>query len=307
MKAARNDRLSPSIRLGSLEAVSPRLAPVPDDLFELAIDGLAPSHEPLSRATAARVLSAMPLSNEQLSVVAAELARADPLIIPALVNAFGRSTDAASGRLLLAALDSRESLDQFPAEQVSGLIRRLPPELQVEASSVVGRLGVDLEEQKQRMQDLADLMDGGDILRGKQVFFGTKASCSACHRVKGQGELVGPNLSTIASIRSPRDLLESIVFPSASIVQDYRPIVVVTTDGQITTGLEVRRTDQEIWLKGSDLKETRIRTADIEEMREASTSIMPQGLDNKLSRDELRDLIAFLLDLKASPSYLLDE
>lgn len=306
-KAARTDRLSPAIRLGSLEAVASRLDPVPKDLFELAMDHLAPHHEPLLRATAARVVAAMPLSSDQLVLVGEQLTKADPLILPALLNAFGRSTTDSTGRLLLEALAKRESLDALPAEQLSGLIRRFPPDIQAKAGPIFARLDIDLEKQKQRLEQLGDLTTGGDVLRGKQVFFGKQASCSACHRVKGQGALVGPNLSTIASIRSARDLLESIIFPSASIVQDFRPVVVVTTDGQIITGLEIRRTDEEVWLKQADLKETRIRTANIEEMREASASIMPQGLEQKLSRDELRDLFAFLLDLKPSPSYLLDE
>ena len=124
---------------------------------------------------------------------------------------------------------------------------------------------------------------------------------------KGPGELIGPNLSTIATVRTPHDLLESIIFPSASIVQDFRPLSVLTTSGKVVTGLVIRRNDEELWLKGGDLKETRIPVNEVEEMKEATVSIMPQGLEQKLSPEELRDLMAFLKDLKPRPSYLLDE
>ncbi len=82
---------------------------------------------------------------------------------------------------------------------------------------------------------------------------------------------------------------------------------VLTVDGRVHTGLEVRRNDQTISLVGTDLKETHIRLDEIEEIRESSVSVMPQGLDEKLNANELRDLMAFLLDLKPARSYHLDQ
>lgn len=304
--AVNNDQLPMPFRIHCLEAIAPRLKPTPDSLFQLAMLQLEAGQDSLVRVSAARALSLMELSGEQLTSVTEQITASDALVLPALLNCFSRSTDTATGNQLLRAIERRDTLQALPPEQLSGVIRRFPAEVQAKAGPLLDRMGVNLAEQERRMAEWMLLSEGGDVLRGKEIFFGKKASCSACHRVKGQGELVGPNLSTIATIRTPRDLMESIIFPSSSIVQDYRPVVVLTQN-QIVTGLEIRRNDQELWLKRSDLSEMRIRIEDIEDIREASTSMMPQGLEQKLSPDELRDLLAFLLDLKPSPSYLLDE
>ena len=304
VETASDPGLPARLRIGCLETVAVRLRKVPDTLLDWAISRLNPSHDSVDRIAAARTIAALRLDERQLKRVASEITSADALIISSLLNVFARSTDQSAGDSLVDALANRSDLESLPAEQLAGLMRRYPPATQARAESILAKIGVDLEQQKRRMQELMPLTTGGDILRGKQVFFGKKASCSACHRVKGQGELVGPNLTTIASIREPRDLLESIVFPSASIVQHFHPVVVVTTDGYIRSGLPIHQNDEELWLVGSDLKEVRIRADEIDEISESSVSIMPQGLDKQLSSDELRDLIAFLMDLKPNRSYL---
>tara|TARA_R110002049_G_scaffold4601_6_gene32864 strand:- start:44765 stop:47935 length:3171 start_codon:yes stop_codon:yes gene_type:complete len=291
------------LRMGCLETVAPRLRKVPDALLAWAISQLDPDQDSIERIAAARTIATLQLNHEQLKQVGDQVSKADAFIVSSLLNAFTRFRDETTGDLLVESINQRNDFDSLPAEQLAGLIRRFPAQTQKNASSILAKIGVDLEQQQRRMEELMPLTEGGDVLRGKQVFFGKKASCSACHRVKGQGELIGPNLTTIASIREPRDLLESIVFPSASIVQHFNPLTVVTADGYIRSGLPVRRSDDELWLVGSDLKEIRIRTDDIDEISESSVSIMPQGLDKQLSAQELRDLIAFLMDLKPNRAY----
>jgi putative heme-binding domain-containing protein len=161
------------------------------------------------------------------------------------------------------------------------------------------RLGTDLAQQESRLDELSALLEDGDFSRGKQLFF-EKATCAICHRVSGQGGLYGPNLSTIAEIRGGRDLLESLLYPSASIVQGYHAMILETDAGEMLAGLLTRETADAVWLRGVDQAERRIDAGAIRSLRESPVSLMPQGLDQTLSHDELRDLLAFLQGLKRS-------
>jgi len=154
-----------------------------------------------------------------------------------------------------------------------------------------------LEKQKTRLEGLSALLTGGDVGRGKLVFFG-KAVCATCHAVRGQGGAIGPDLTSIAEVRAGRDLLESIVLPSASIVQGFEPYTIETKDGQMHAGNITQQTPQAVWLRGPDLAETKIETARIASMAQSASSLMPQGLDAVLTREELRDLLAYVQSLK---------
>src|SRR5262249_23751078 len=154
-------------------------------------------------------------------------------------------------------------------------------------------LEVDTEKMRARLLELAPALLGGDPKRGRDVFFGNKVACGACHTVKAEGGQIGPDLSTIGAIRTGRDLLESIVFPSASFVRGYEPYVVATKDGRIHTGILKRESTEAIYLVTAERTEVRVPRTAIESIDPGKVSIMPQGLDMQMSRQELGDVIAF--------------
>ena len=125
-----------------------------------------------------------------------------------------------------------------------------------------------------------------------------KAACSACHAIGYQGGKVGPDLTRISEVRGERDLLEAIVYPSASFVRSYEPMIVATKDGEEHSGVLRREDANEILIATGPTTEMRIARADITEMRPGAVSVMPQGLDEQLSRAELADLLAFLRNTK---------
>jgi putative heme-binding domain-containing protein len=126
------------------------------------------------------------------------------------------------------------------------------------------------------------------------VFHSTKAACFSCHQVGYRGGNVGPDLTRIGAIRSERDLLESIVFPSASFVRGYEPILVATKDGKSHNGLLRKDAPDEILLVIAADKEERIPRSEIEAIEPSKVSVMPAGLDQQLTVQELADLVAFL-------------
>ena len=134
--------------------------------------------------------------------------------------------------------------------------------------------------------------------RGKHVFFGRRASCSACHRIAGAGGDVGPDLSRIGQIRTKRDLAEAIIFPSATFARTFETYIVETDDGKVTSGVISRETEEAIFLRTTDRAEIRLARDAIEQIEPSKTSIMPQGLDKSLTPQELADLVAFLKNAK---------
>ena len=126
------------------------------------------------------------------------------------------------------------------------------------------------------------------------MFNSTKAACSACHAIGYLGGKVGPDLTHIGKIRNERDLLESIVFPSASLVRSYEPVQVTTKTGKVYNGLIRKDAPDEIVLATGANQEVRIARDDIEEMQPSKVSVMPAGLDQQLTPRELADLVAFL-------------
>ena len=107
-------------------------------------------------------------------------------------------------------------------------------------------------------------------------------------------EASGPISREIGAVRADRDLLEAIVFPSASFVRSFEPIAVATKDGKVFNGLLRGETADELILATGVNQEARISRGDIEEMRPGTVSVMPAGLDQQLSPQELADLVAFL-------------
>jgi putative heme-binding domain-containing protein len=293
------DATQPSpFRLACLDAIAPRLSAVDDAMFAFVRGQLTEAGTPTERLSAARTLGALPLSKAQLLKLAERLPSADALILPRLLPAFARYTDDETGRALIAGLEKAPAITSTPATDLAHLLEKFPKDTQTTAKPLLARLGADLDRQRARLEELSPLLSGGDVGHGRQVFIGQKAACTTCHRVSGQGGLIGPNLSAIAEVRSSRDLLESVVYPSASIVQGYHPFIVTTKDGQSLFGILIRETPEAVWLRGADLAEVKVETSRIASMVESPVSLMPQGLDATLSKDELRDLLAFLQSLK---------
>ncbi|MEO1998150.1 MAG: dehydrogenase, partial [Planctomycetaceae bacterium] len=156
------------------------------------------------------------------------------------------------------------------------------------------RLAKQTEEKFARIEAALSCMDKADERRGQGIFHGTKTACISCHQMGYVGGRIGPGLNGIGKIRSERDLLESILFPSASFVRSFEPVQVLTNAGLVYNGLVREENDKELVVALDAQKVVRIAQADIAERRDSPLSIMPAGLDKTLSDQDLADLIHFL-------------
>lgn len=152
--------------------------------------------------------------------------------------------------------------------------------------------------QQQGLLKVESELAAGDAHRGREVFFSTQATCSKCHRIDDQGGQVGPNLTTIGQSRSRRDLLESILFPSATFARGFAPYVVATSDGKTHSGIILGEGSDHLRLGIDQDKSVTLPNESIEAIRASNTSIMPNELQKTLSPKQLADLLAYLQSLR---------
>ncbi|MEL6110222.1 MAG: cytochrome C [Planctomycetota bacterium] len=137
-----------------------------------------------------------------------------------------------------------------------------------------------------------------DVAVGRRLFFHAKlGGCYKCHAMRGRGKSIGPDLTTIHEQSGiTRDwLLEHIANPNAEMAPYYRPQVLLTYDGQLRTGLVIGQEGQKQAYVGSDGEIFLVDKKDVDERRELNTSIMPTGLLDKMTANEIRDLVEYLL------------
>ncbi|HVW01462.1 MAG TPA: c-type cytochrome, partial [Planctomycetaceae bacterium] len=147
---------------------------------------------------------------------------------------------------------------------------------------------------------LADLDRGRSFAKGAELF--RAAACANCHRVRETGGQIGPNLTEVsqrlAKKSEPRlSLLREVVEPSAVIEDKFRTLIVVTDDGQQMAGLVVAEDPTHLKLAANPARPEEVITlpkARIEESRRSDVSLMPVGLLNTLSAEEILDLLAYI-------------
>jgi quinoprotein glucose dehydrogenase len=139
---------------------------------------------------------------------------------------------------------------------------------------------------------------GGDAEAGRRVFlYKTELSCVRCHKVKGEGGDVGPELTGIATKQTREYLLESIVDPNKQIAKGYETAVLLLKSGKVETGIVKSEDGKEVKLMTAEGKLISVPKDQIDE-RQTGKSAMPEDLVTKMSKRELRDLVEFLAGLK---------
>ena len=294
---ASNQSAPPDIRLNAYGAIR-GLSDLGGPGFAFVSSQLAETNPVALRGLAAGLLAAVPLSDEHLRELTAFVKTAGPLEMPRLLAAFSRATNETTGLLLVDSLKEARSVHSLRAEQVRPNLTNFPATVRANADELLASLNTDAAKEKARLDELLPQLQNGDVRRGQAIFNSQKAACASCHAIGYLGGNIGPDLTRIGQIRNERDLLEAIVYPSASFVRSYEPVVVTTRSGDEQSGVLRRDTPDEVVLGTGPGVETRIARAEIAEMRPGSVSVMPAGLDEQLTRQELADLLAFLKSTK---------
>jgi putative heme-binding domain-containing protein len=139
----------------------------------------------------------------------------------------------------------------------------------------------------------------GDAANGRKLFLEEqRVGCSRCHTTDGFAGRAGPDLAA-AGDKFPRaELADAILNPSAQIAVGYSTTVVTTKTGDAIVGVLKEAADDHLGLMTADGKLQRVAVADVKSRRTANESLMPEGLESALSREEFADLVGYLVSLR---------
>jgi putative heme-binding domain-containing protein len=146
------------------------------------------------------------------------------------------------------------------------------------------------------------LSNSGDPARGGALFRdATGLNCIGCHRLDGAGTDVGPDLSNMGAQFGPRDLAESILWPSKVVREGYQPVLIELKDGEEVAGLIKGESAELLTLRDSAGRLRNIPKSEIVGRRQSELSLMPEGLHAGLTMQEFADLVAFASSCRQQP------
>ncbi|MGH9845280.1 MAG: hypothetical protein ACREEM_41735, partial [Blastocatellia bacterium] len=301
-RIAFNSSEAADLRVAALSAIAARDPKLTDAAFNF-LSGLLPiEQDPALRLSAAQCLGQSELNREQLLALATRiLPRADSLTLLPLLDAFRATKDEAIGQALLTTLNQPEvnlpkvNLEAIGGKRIEQLFKNFPA---VETGPLMAKFRAEEAARLRRLQELEPLLAAnGDVGTGRRIFFGTRAACGSCHTIGLEGGHVGPDLTSVGSIRSGHDILEAIAFPSATMVPGHESRRVTTkTNNQVYSGVisEFESTRDTVVVVSGPNDKVRIPRDEIASIASSNVSLMPDGFATQLTRRELTDLLAFL-------------
>lgn len=193
-------------------------------------------------------------------------------------------------RLLTKKLASKKGDDIL--KKLVNQFEELPVALQLDLTEAAATRNL-----KAPAPDFAHTLQGGDAVKGKELFMNHLASqCIRCHKVaKGKGSDIGPNLQSVG-LKERTHLLESIIDPQKIITDGYGTISLTLRDGKSVAGLFLREKNGVIEIRDPEGKTSKVKSSDVRE-RSPVISIMPP-MGQILKKREIRDLIEYLSTLK---------
>ncbi|MGI8980560.1 MAG: PVC-type heme-binding CxxCH protein [Pirellulaceae bacterium] len=196
-----------------------------------------------------------------------------------------------------------EALEQerVPAAQLSiphraQILRSADKALVARAEKVLGPAANSprkeiVEKYRQALAKLAETKTPADAAMGATVY---RRECLNCHQLGKEGFVVGPNLVTIRH-RSPQEILIHVLDPNREVSPDFVEYSILLTDGRTLSGLIANETDAGLTLRRSEAKEDSILRREIEQISSSGKSLMPEGVEQKVTPAEMADLVEFLL------------
>lgn len=151
--------------------------------------------------------------------------------------------------------------------------------------------GVVSPDRKEILAQFADLATSkGDATRGKQTFTKT---CMVCHRYQGEGASVGPDLTGMG-VHGKQQLLVHILDPNRDVEGNYQAYIVVLNDGRVLNGLLAGESSTSVDLLDNEGKRQALLREDIDELTRTGKSLMPEGFEKQLTKEQLSDVLEFL-------------
>ncbi len=267
-----------------------RLAPFGDS--EVAFLDLAGGrHSPAVQRAAVELLSGYDDAS-----VASLLIEAWPRLSPAVresVAAVLTSTAERAGALLDAV--AAQEFDAGALPQASRQLLQQHPNRDIRLRTAELLASSALSKRDDVVQDYRRALEiNGNVARGRGLF---EKHCAACHKLGGIGHEVGPNLAAIKS-RGAEFILLNVLDPSREVNPQFVNYTLVTTNGEVKTGMIASESPTAVALKRSEGATETVLRLDIDELQSTGQSLMPDGFEKQLDPQALADVIAFLMSLE---------
>ena len=179
-------------------------------------------------------------------------------------------------------IDVVRKLTFLKDDKLAALVKKHWPKLE-------GASTAEMQELIARFASVAK-SEGGEPFEGKKIFM---QSCGKCHLLFGEGGRIGPDLTTFKR-DDVQHILTNVINPSAEIREGFEAIVVITTDGRTVTGFRADQDARVLVVRGIDGQNITISRDNIEEIVPQKKSLMPEGLLNNLTADQVRNLFTYL-------------
>ena len=234
-------------------------------------------------------------SVEIAPVLLKEFASQTPVIRGVVLNAMLAEPERC--KVLLAAFANQKiALSELNPSVVQRLVEHPEESIRKRAQQLLSEV-IPESRQKVLREYSGALSVEGDPMLGRQIF---QNNCTDCHRIGTIGVEVGPYIGDFPlkpNVRTnPKMILESILNPNRAIDANYVSYTVVTNRGQVHTGIVVQDTAGVVTLRQAKDKTVTVFRRDIDEIRSNRISLMPEGFEQKISVEQMSDLIAFLRD-----------
>jgi putative heme-binding domain-containing protein len=192
---------------------------------------------------------------------------------------------------LLAALETGRllpgELGPLPQQQ---LLKNGEPAVRERSARLFSVINADRKRIVESYKDVAQL--SGNRTKGRELF--TK-NCSICHRLRGEGQSIGPDLGTVAD-KPVQELVVAILDPNQAVDPAYTAYTAVTKDDSELSGVLVAETSNSISLRMAGGAEQQIARGDLKQFTSSGRSLMPEGFETGLKQQDLADLIAYILN-----------
>jgi putative membrane-bound dehydrogenase-like protein len=199
------------------------------------------------------------------------------------------------GRLLTAIEEKKLPTAQVEPARLEQL--RKHPDAAVRQRAQKLLAGSGTPDRRKVVEDYKAALDlKSDADRGKMLF---KKTCSTCHRLENEGTEVGPDLLSALRNKSAEQLLLDVLDPSREVDPRYLNYVVTTKNGRSFTGLIAAETASSITLRRAEKAEDTILREQIDTIEATAKSVMPEGLETQLSKQDVADVIAYLQKVAA--------
>ena len=223
-------------------------------------------------------------NRDELTPIVEKLVQSKPAVEALVASAGSMKLDHESARLALRVVRSGGRADLEPLAKVLEKSAQGGPAIAIPSGEVAMKALID------------EIRAKGDPARGELVFRRANLNCYKCHGIGPAGGLVGPNLQSLGASSQPDYIIDSILQPAKAVKEGYNAIVVAMNDGRILTGIPIGQTPAELVIRDAEGRELKLPKNQIEDQKPTG-SLMPAGLVDSLTRQELLDLIRFMTEL----------